>query len=107
MDRRASSRKSIEATAYIYYQGKRISRPCTVKNISAAGIFLELKNHGLRRGRRIELVFPIFLTRTLIKLRRISGIVIRITPGGAALIIRRQSLSAGAKLEQPAITKRR
>ncbi len=107
MDRRTSSRKSIDATAYIYYQGKRISRPCTVKNISAGGVFLELQNHGLRRGRRIELVFPIYLTRHLIKLRRISGIVIRVIPNGAALIIRRQSLSSGAKLEQPADAKRR
>lgn len=107
MDRRTSSRKSIDATAYIYYQGKRISRPCTVRNISSGGVFLELQNHGLRRGRRIELVFPIYLTRHLIKLRRISGIVIRITPKEVALIIRRQSLSSGANLEQPADVKGR
>lgn len=102
MDRRANSRKDIEATAYIYYHGKRVSRPCVVTNISAGGAFLELDNHGLRRGRRIELVFPINLTKSVIKLRRISGIIVRISPSGAALIIRRQTVTTGTRAERSA-----
>lgn len=100
MERRNSLRKAIDATAYLYYQGKRVTRRCKVLNISSDGLYLEMKPHTLHRGRRIELVFPIPTSRSVIKLRRLSGIIIRVTHDGAAVIIRKRTLSARARYER-------
>ena len=54
-------------------------------NVSEGGLFIELDNHDLSKGRRVELIF-VREEGAVRDMERMTGIVIRIDSTGVALV---------------------
>lgn len=54
-------------------------------NVSDGGLYIELKDHDLQKGRRVEVIF-ITGTEIVRDMDRMTGVVIRIDEHGVALV---------------------
>jgi hypothetical protein len=85
MERRLLARNKVSTVVYLSVPGGRFHR-CRAKNLSAMGVFLEIKAMGLPAGTVVNLVFAVTLGST-IRLHRRRAIVTHINDRGAGLMM--------------------
>lgn len=85
MERRLLARNKVSTVVYMSVPGGRFHR-CRAKNLSAMGVFLEIKAMGLPAGTVVNLVFAVTLGST-IRLHRRRAIVTHINDDGAGLMM--------------------
>ena len=85
MERRLLARNKVSTIVYLSVPGGRFHR-CRARNLSAMGVFLELRALGLPAGTVVNLVFAVTLGNT-IRLHRRRAIVTHITERGAGLMM--------------------
>ncbi len=85
MERRQSERKKVTAVVYLCVTGRPFQR-CKAYNLSAGGVFVETRPLGLRRGRKVQLVFVLAIG-PIIKLRRLPAVVARVSRDGAGMLL--------------------
>ena len=78
-------RKPLEGAVLIKRPGKETIK-CKKGNISDIGIYLELKNHDLQKGRRVDVIF-VSDEGSVKDINRMHGIVLRIDSDGVALMV--------------------
>lgn len=91
-------RAEIDGEVYIKRPGREILRSST-GNISPNGLYVELFNHDLEKGKKVEIIVvkPIGSVK---KITRMRGIVIRTDDNGAAMVTYRQKdLTSISELE--------
>ena len=94
MERRLLARNKVSTIVYLSVPGGRFHR-CRARNLSAMGVFLELKAMGLPAGTVVNLVFAVTLGST-IRLHRRRAIVTHINERGAGLMMQgRPSVKRG------------
>ena len=79
-----SPRVPIEGEVLIKRPGKATLK-CKQGNVSDGGLFVNLQNHDLQKGRRVEVIL-VTQKGTVRDMQRMSGIVIRIDPEGVAMV---------------------
>lgn len=89
MERRLLERNKVSTTVYLSVPGGRLQR-CRARNLSAMGVFLEIKSLGLPAGTVVNLVFAVSLGST-IRLHRRKAVVTHISEGGAGLMMQGSS----------------
>jgi hypothetical protein len=89
MERRLLERNKVSTTVYLTVPGGRFHR-CQARNLSAMGVFLEIKSLGLPAGTVVSLVFAVSLGQT-IRLHRRKAVVAHITERGAGLMMQGRS----------------
>jgi hypothetical protein len=85
MERRLLARNKVSTVVYLSVPGGRFHR-CRAKNLSAMGVFLEIKAMGLPAGTVVNLVFAVTLSNT-IRLHRRRAIVTHTNELGAGLMM--------------------
>jgi hypothetical protein len=85
MERRKSERKKVAALVYLCVTGQPFRR-CRACNLSSGGVFVETVPLALRRGRKVQLVF-VLPVEAVIKLRRVTAIVARVSKQGAGMLL--------------------
>jgi hypothetical protein len=85
MERRLLERSKVSTTVYLSVPGGRLHR-CRARNLSAMGVFLEIKSLGLPAGTVVNLVFAVNLGET-VRLHRRKAIVTHVTEAGAGLMM--------------------
>lgn len=89
MERRLLERNKVSTTVYLSVPGGRLHR-CRARNLSAMGVFLEIKSLGLPAGTVVNLVFAVSLGST-IRLHRRKAVVTHVSEGGAGLMMQGSS----------------
>ena len=94
-----NERTKIEGQVYI----KRLSKS-TVRgnrgNISDGGIYVEIPNHDLEKGRKVEIVL-VTNRGTIKRISRMMGIVIRTDEKGAAMVTyKKEDLNSAQDLQR-------
>ena len=89
MERRLLERNRVSTTVYLSVPGGRMQR-CKARNLSAMGVFLEIKSLGLPAGTVVNLVFAVNLGDT-VRLHRRKAVVTHVTSNGAGLMIQGRS----------------
>lgn len=79
-----SPRRQLDGEVIIKRPGKPTLK-ARQGNISDGGLFLELKDHDLQKGRRVDVII-VRENGTVRDMQRMTGIVIRIDPDGVALV---------------------
>lgn len=79
-----SPRRPIEGEVLIKRPGKPTLK-ARQGNISDGGLFLNISDHDLQKGRRVDVII-VRENGTVRDMQRMSGIVIRIDPEGVALV---------------------
>jgi hypothetical protein len=85
MERRLLERNKVATTVYLSVPGGRFHR-CRAKNLSAMGVFLEIKALGLPAGTVVNLVFAVNLGDT-IRLHRRKAVLAHVSERGAGLMM--------------------
>jgi PilZ domain len=85
VERRLLERNKVATTVYLSVPGDRLRR-CRARNLSAMGVFLEIKSLGLPAGTVVNLVFAVNLGDT-IRLHRRKAVVAHISERGAGLMM--------------------
>jgi hypothetical protein len=85
MERRLLARNKVSTIVYLSVPGGRFHR-CRAKNLSAMGVFLEIRAMGLPAGTVVNLVFAVTLGST-IRLHRRRAIVTHVNDLGAGLMM--------------------
>jgi hypothetical protein len=85
VERRLLERSKVSTVVYLAVPGSRFHR-CRAKNLSAMGVFLEMRSMGLPAGTIVNLVFAVTLANT-IRLHRRRAIVTHISEHGAGLMM--------------------
>lgn len=85
MERRLLERNKVSTTVYLPVPGGKISR-CRARDLSATGVFVELKSLGIPAGSIADLVFAASLNDT-VRLHRRKAIVTHICDDGAGLMM--------------------
>jgi hypothetical protein len=85
MERRLLERNKVATTVYLSVPGGRFHR-CRAKNLSAMGVFLEIKALGLPAGTVVNLVFAVNLGDT-IRLHRRKAVLAHVSDRGAGLMM--------------------
>jgi hypothetical protein len=98
MERRLLARNKVSTIVYLSVPGGRFHR-CRAKNLSAMGVFLEIKAMGLPAGTVVNLVFAVTLGNT-IRLHRRRAIVTHITERGAGLMMQGRPGSGRRKVAE-------
>jgi hypothetical protein len=80
MERRLLERNKVATTVYLSVPGGRYHR-CRAKNLSAMGVFLEIKALGLPAGTVVNLVFAVNLGET-IRLHRRKAVLAHVSERG-------------------------
>ena len=80
-------RKPIKGSVLIKRPGKETIK-CVKGNVSDMGLYLELKNHDLQKGRRVDVIF-VGEEGSVRDINHMSGIVLRIDSEGVALMVYR------------------
>lgn len=91
MERRLLERNKVSTTVYLSTPGGRLHR-CRARNLSAMGVFLEIKSLGLPAGTVVNLAFAVSLG-SIIRLHRRKAVVTHVNEGGAGLMMQGQSQS--------------
>ena len=89
MERRLLERNKVSTTVYLSVPGGRLQR-CKARNLSAMGVFLEIKSLGLPAGTVVNLVFAVNLGET-VRLHRRKAVVTHISESGAGLMMQGRS----------------
>lgn len=79
-----SQRRPLDGEVLIKRPGKPTLK-ARVGNVSDGGLFLNLQNHDLQKGRRVDVII-VRENGSVRDMQRMSGIVIRIDPVGVALV---------------------
>ena len=95
MERRLLERNKVATTVYLSVPGQAPIR-CRARNLSAMGVFLEIKSLGLPTGTVVNLVFAVDLG-TMIKLHRRKGVVAHVSERGAGLMMQGRSQGRPAR----------
>jgi hypothetical protein len=85
MERRLLERNKVATTVYLSVPGGKFHR-CRAKNLSAMGVFLEIKSLGLPAGTVVNLVFAVNLGET-IRLHRRKAVLAHVSDRGAGLMM--------------------
>ena len=85
MERRLLERSKVSTTVYLSVPGGQMKK-CYAKNLSAMGVFLEIKALGLPAGTVVNLVFAVDLGNT-VRLHRRKAVVAHVTERGAGLMM--------------------
>ena len=85
MERRLLERNRVSTTVYLSVPGGRPLR-CRARNLSAMGVFLEIKYIGLPAGTVVNLVFVVSLGKT-IRLHRRKAVLAHVSEHGAGLMM--------------------
>jgi len=85
MERRILPRNRVSTTVYLAVRNGRAYR-CQAKNLSAMGVFLEIKSLGLPAGTVVNLVFAVSLGK-IVRLHRKKAVVAHVNDDGAGLMI--------------------
>ena len=89
MERRLLERNKVSTRVYLSVPGIGPTR-CRAKNLSAMGVFLEIKALGLPAGTVVSLVFAVDLGDT-VRLHRRKAVVAHVTERGAGLMMQGRS----------------
>jgi hypothetical protein len=89
MERRLLERNKVSTTVYLSVPGGRLHR-CRARNLSAMGVFLEIKSLGLPAGTVVNLVFAVNLGQT-VRLHRRKAVLTHVSDGGAGLMMQGRS----------------
>ncbi len=89
MERRLLERSKVSTTVYLSAPGANSVR-CRAKNLSAMGVFLEIKSLGLPAGTVVNLVFAVDLGDT-VRLHRRKAVVAHVSEKGAGLMMQGRS----------------
>lgn len=89
MERRLLERNKVSTTVYLSVPGGRLQR-CRARNLSAMGVFLEIKSLGLPAGTVVNLVFAVKLGDT-VRLHRRKAVVTHVSDSGAGLMMHGRS----------------
>jgi hypothetical protein len=89
MERRLLERSKVSTTVYLSVPGGPRKR-CKAKNLSAMGVFLEIKALGLPAGTVVNLVFAVDLVDT-VRLHRRKAVVAHVCERGAGLMMQGRS----------------
>jgi hypothetical protein len=89
MERRLLERNKVSTTVYLSVPGGRLQR-CRARNLSAMGVFLEIKSLGLPAGTVVNLVFAVNLGQT-VRLHRRKAVLTHVSDGGAGLMMQGRS----------------
>lgn len=89
MERRLLERNKVSTTVYLSVPGANSVR-CRAKNLSAMGVFLEIKALGLPAGTVVNLVFAVDLGDT-VRLHRRKAVVAHVSERGAGLMMQGRS----------------
>ena len=89
MERRLLERNRVSTTVYLSVTGGKPQR-CRARNLSAMGVFLEIKSLGLPAGTVVNLVFAVSLGDT-IRLHRRKAVVAHVSERGAGLMMQGRS----------------
>jgi hypothetical protein len=100
MERRLLARNKVSTVVYLSIPGGRAHR-CRAKNLSAMGVFLELRALGLPAGTVVNLVFAVTLGNT-IRLHRRRAIVTHTNDRGAGLMMQGRPASARREVAEGA-----
>lgn len=85
MERRLLERSKVSTTVYLGTPGSRLTR-CRARNLSAMGVFLQIRSLGLPAGTVVSLVFAVSLGN-VIRLHRRKAVVAHVTAEGAGLMM--------------------
>ncbi len=85
MERRLSTRKSVDVSVYLLDAGQPAAR-CIATDISTAGLFLKVNPLQVPQNKRLDLMFALHLKASnLVRLRRVSAIAIRTAQTGVGM----------------------
>ena len=89
MERRILPRNRVSTTVYLSVRNGHQYR-CKAHNLSAMGVFLEIKSLGLPAGSVVNLIFAVSLGK-IVRLHRKKAVVAHVNDGGAGLMIHRRA----------------
>jgi hypothetical protein len=89
MERRLLERNKVSTTVYLAVPGGGLTR-CRARNLSAMGVFLEIRALGLPAGTVVNLVFAVDLGKT-VRLHRRRAVVAHVSERGAGLMMQGRS----------------
>src|SRR5690606_28330398 len=89
MERRLLARSKVSTAVDVSVPGGRSYR-CRARNLSAMGVFLEIKSLGLPAGTVVSLVFAVNLGG-VVRLHRRKAVLAHITEQGAGLMMQARS----------------
>jgi hypothetical protein len=89
MERRLLERNKVSTTVYLSVPGGGLVR-CRARNLSAMGVFLEIKALNLPSGTVVNLVFAVDLGK-MVRLHRRKAVVAHVTERGAGLMMQGRS----------------
>jgi hypothetical protein len=89
MERRILPRNRVSTTVYLSVRNGHQYR-CKANNLSAMGVFLEIKSLGLPAGSVVNLIFAVSLGK-IVRLHRKKAVVAHVSDGGAGLMIHRRA----------------
>jgi hypothetical protein len=89
MERRLLERSKVSTAVYLSVPGGNLVR-CRARNLSAMGVYLEIKTLGLPAGTVVNLVFAVDLGRT-VRLHRRKAVVAHVSERGAGLMMQGRS----------------
>ena len=85
MERRLLERNRVSTTVYLSVPGGR-ARRCRARDLSATGVFLELKSLEIPAGTIVNLVFAVSLDDT-VRLHHRKAVVAHVCVDGAGLMM--------------------
>ena len=85
MERRLLERNRVSTTVYVSVPGGEVRR-CKARDLSATGVFLELKSLGVPTGSIVNLVFAVSLDDT-VRLHHRKAVVAHVSEDGAGLMM--------------------
>ncbi len=93
-------RRAIEGEVYIKRPGRELLL-ATTGNISANGLYVEIFNHDLDKGRKVEIIL-VKQNGSVKKITKMMGIVVRADQNGAAMVTyKRQDVGSLEELSPP------
>ncbi len=95
MERRLLERNRVSTAVYLSVAGGKHNK-CRAKNLSAMGVFLEIKSLGLPPGTVVNLVFAVSLGDT-VRLHRRKAVVAHVTEHGAGLMMQGRTQARAAE----------
>jgi len=91
MERRLLERSKVSTTVYLASPGSRLKR-CRARNLSAMGVFLQIRSLGLPAGTVVSLVFAVTLGE-VVRLHRRKAVVAHVSTEGAGLMMQGRARS--------------
>jgi hypothetical protein len=85
MERRLLERSKVSTTVYLAVPGCRFKR-CRARNLSAMGVFLQIRSLGLPAGTVVSLIFAVSLG-SVVRLHRRKAVVAHVSADGAGLMM--------------------